>query len=88
MFTPFSAGPRICIGQNYAYNEMSYFLVRLLQQFDRFTLASETQPEGSLPPPEWKHRQGRQASEKIWPSCAITLYVKGGLWVRFHKAHI
>ena len=65
-----------CIGQNYAYNEMSYFLVRLLQQFDRFTLALEAQPEGSLPPPEWKRRKGRQATEKIWPSCAMTLYVK------------
>ena len=65
-----------CIGQNYAYNEMSYFLVRLLQQFDRFTLALEAQPEGSLPPPEWKHRKGRQATEKIWPSYAMTLYVK------------
>ncbi|KAF8962912.1 cytochrome P450 monooxygenase CYP63 [Flammula alnicola] len=86
MFTPFSAGPRICLGQNYAYNEMSYFLVRLLQQFDRFTLASEFQPEGSLPPAEWKHRKGRQSFERIWPSAALTLYVKGGLWVRFHKA--
>lgn len=55
---------------------MSYFLVRLLQRFDRFTLAPEVQPEGSLPPPEWKIRQGRQAIEKIWPSAAITLYVK------------
>ena len=65
-----------CIGQNYAYNETSYFLVRLLQHFDRFTLASEVQPAGSLPPPEWKHRKGRQAIEKIWPSAALTLYVK------------
>ncbi|KAF5370503.1 hypothetical protein D9615_010334 [Tricholomella constricta] len=87
MFAPFSAGPRICIGQNYAYNEISYFLVRLLQQFDRFTLAPEVQPEGSLPPPEWKERNGRQAIEKIWPAAAMTLYVKGGMWVRFHKAN-
>ncbi|KDR66926.1 hypothetical protein GALMADRAFT_258809 [Galerina marginata CBS 339.88] len=86
IFTPFSAGPRICIGQNYAYNEMSYFLVRMLQQFDRFTLASEFQPQGSIPPPEWEQRRGRQSFEKIWPSAALTLYVKGGLWVRFHKA--
>ena len=57
---------------------MSYFLVRLLQHFDGFTLAPEIQPEGSLPPPEWKHRQGRQATEKIWPSAAMTLYVKVG----------
>ncbi|KAF8736947.1 hypothetical protein AX14_013681 [Amanita brunnescens Koide BX004] len=85
MYLPFSAGPRICLGQNYAYNELTYFLIRLLQQFSSFSLAPEYQPEGSLPPPEWKDHKGRQATEKIWPSNALTLYVKGGLWVRFHK---
>ncbi|KAG2002365.1 cytochrome P450 [Coprinopsis cinerea AmutBmut pab1-1] len=86
MYAPFSAGPRICLGQNYAYNQMSYFVVRLLQQFDRFTLAPEFQPPGSLPPKEWKHRQGRQKDEKIWPAAALTLFVKGGLWVKCHLA--
>lgn len=86
MFTAFSAGPRICVGQSYAYNQMSHFLVRLLQRFDKFTLAPEAQPEGSLPPEIWKSRKGRQTFERIWPNAAMTLYVKGGLWVRFHKA--
>ncbi|KAH0580395.1 hypothetical protein H2248_001897 [Termitomyces sp. 'cryptogamus'] len=86
IFGPFSAGPRICIGQNYAYNEASYFLVRLMQKFDKFTLVPEVQPKGSLPPPEWKGRKGRQNIERIWPSAALTLYVKGGLWVQFHRA--
>ncbi|KAG6837575.1 hypothetical protein H0H93_006989 [Arthromyces matolae] len=76
IFGPFSAGPRICVGQNYAYNEASYFLVRLMQKFDRFTLTPEVQPEGSLPPAEWKTRKGRQSIEEIWPSVALTLYVK------------
>lgn len=65
-----------CLGQNYAYNEASYFLVRLLQEFDTFTLAPEFQPAGSLPPPEWKSRKGRQAVEQIWPAAALTLYIK------------
>lgn len=65
-----------CIGQNYAYNEMSYFLVRLLQQFDGFSLAPEVQPAASLPPADWKGRKGRQAYERIWPAAALTLYVK------------
>lgn len=67
-----------CIGQNYAYNEMSYFLVRLLQQFDRFTLAKEVQPPASLPPPEWRlpSRNGRQRVEEVWPQAAMTLYIK------------
>jgi hypothetical protein len=57
---------------------LTYFLIRLLQQFSSFSLAPEYQPEGSLPPPEWKERKGRQAIEKIWPSNALTLYVKVG----------
>ncbi|KAJ7479871.1 cytochrome P450 monooxygenase CYP63 [Mycena latifolia] len=88
MYAPFSAGPRICLGQNYAYNEASYFLVRLLQEFDTFTLAPEFQPAGSLPPPEWKSRKGRQAVEQVWPAAALTLYIKGGLWVRFGRAGV
>jgi len=85
MYLPFSAGPRVCLGQNYAYNEVTYFVARLLQQFSSFTLASEHQPEGSLPPPEWRERKGRQAMEKVWPSNAFTLYIKGGLWFRPHR---
>ena len=86
MFLPFNAGPRICLGQNYAYNQMSYFVVRLLQRFDRFTLTPEFQPAGSTPPPEWKQRKGRQAEERIWPAAALTLFIKGGLWVKCHLA--
>ncbi|KAF9259726.1 cytochrome P450 monooxygenase CYP63 [Marasmius fiardii PR-910] len=91
MWMPFSLGPRICVGQNYAYNEASYFLIRLLQQYDGFSLADECQPEGSCPPEEWKdpNRKGgceRKKGEKVWPGAALTLFVKGGLWVRFRKA--
>ncbi|KZT65711.1 cytochrome P450 [Daedalea quercina L-15889] len=86
MFTPFSAGPRICIGQNYALNEASYFLVRFVQRFDTYTLAPEAQPAGSLPPPEWKQGKGRETFEKLWPNSALTNYVKGGLWVRLSRA--
>ncbi|KAL1742984.1 cytochrome P450 [Schizophyllum fasciatum] len=86
IFAPFSAGPRICIGQNYAYNHATYFLVRFLQRFDTFALAPDAQPIGSLPPEEWKMREGRQRYERIWPSNAMTLFVKGGLWARLsHK---
>ncbi|KAG2155274.1 cytochrome P450 monooxygenase CYP63 [Suillus bovinus] len=87
MFTPFSAGPRICIGQNYAYNEASFFLVRLLQQFDTFTLATDAQPPSSLPPAEWKLGRGRQRVEMIYPDATMTLFVKGGLWVRMKNTH-
>jgi hypothetical protein len=55
---------------------MTFFVVRLLQQFDRFELASECQPEGSVPPKVWQERAGRQRVEKIWPAAALTLFVK------------
>lgn len=65
-----------CLGQNYAYNQMSYFVIRLIQRFDRFTLTPQYQPQGSLPPAEWMKRSGRQNEEKIWPAAALTLFVK------------
>ncbi|KAG0336107.1 hypothetical protein BG004_008198 [Podila humilis] len=34
MFVPFHAGPRICLGQNFAYTEAQIALTRLLQNFD------------------------------------------------------
>ncbi|EFY86805.1 hypothetical protein J3458_017287 [Metarhizium acridum] len=34
-YIPFNAGPRICIGQQFALTEMSYVLVRMFQRFDR-----------------------------------------------------
>lgn len=52
-------------------------MVRLLQNFDGFTLAqSEAAPAGSLPPPEWKSLPGRQATEKIVPQAAAVLFSK------------
>lgn len=50
--------------------------MRLLQQFDTFTLAPEFQPEGSLPPAAWKDGTGRKKVEQIRPTYALTLYVK------------
>ncbi|KAI7221636.1 cytochrome P450 [Hortaea werneckii] len=37
-YTPFSAGPRICLGQQYALTEAGYLLVRFVQRYDRIEL--------------------------------------------------
>lgn len=86
MYGPFSFGPRTCLGRGYGLNEASYFLVRLLQHFDEFKLHSESQPPESRPREEWKLKEGRQAKEQIWPAAAMTLFVKGGLWMRLKRS--
>ncbi|KAG8924692.1 Cytochrome P450 52A3, partial [Tulasnella sp. 417] len=77
MFLPFNGGPRICLGQQFAYNEASFVLVRLLQKFSRITLAQdEAAPASALPPASWKEAKGRKRVEKVWPKTALTLYSK------------
>ncbi|KAH8674572.1 cytochrome P450 [Tricladium varicosporioides] len=34
-FIPFSGGPRICLGQQYALNEANFLIVKLLQRYDK-----------------------------------------------------
>lgn len=81
IFVGFPLGRSQCIGQNYAYNEASYFLVRLLQNFSTFKLAPDAQPSPSLPPAEWKAGRGRMAVEQVRPEAAMTLFIKVS---RFH----
>ncbi|KAF8918972.1 cytochrome P450 [Mucidula mucida] len=85
IFMPFNAGPRICLGQQFAYNEASYYLVRLLQNFSSFSLASEVQPPESLPPKVWSTEAtpgSTRDMDTIKMGLHLTLYAKGGLWVR------
>jgi len=86
IFTPFNAGPRICLGQQFAYNEASFFLIRLLQQFSSFSLALDAQPPDLLPPKEWAGMKGPQGRDRIRMASHLTMYVKGGLWVRMGEA--
>lgn len=36
-YIPFSAGPRVCIGQEFAMTQMTYILARLFQKYERVT---------------------------------------------------
>ncbi|KAJ7165579.1 cytochrome P450 [Mycena crocata] len=85
IFLPFNAGPRICLGQQFAYQEASFFLVRLLQRFNSFTLAPDAQPEDTKPPAIWK-ASPLKSGEKITFGASLTIYARGGLWVRMQEA--
>ncbi|KAF8843746.1 cytochrome P450 [Paxillus ammoniavirescens] len=51
---PFNAGPRICLGQQFADNEIIFMLIHLLQHFTSMSLAPKTQSTGTLPPTTWR----------------------------------
>lgn len=87
IFLPFNAGPRICLGQQYAYNEMSFMLVRLMQNFSSISLELDAFPPGTLPPEEFKLAPGRKGIDKVWPKVTLTLYLAGGLWVKMQEAN-
>ncbi|KAF8317440.1 cytochrome P450 monooxygenase pc-3 [Clavulina sp. PMI_390] len=82
MFLPFNAGPRICLGQQLAYNEASFFIIRLLQTFETITLRPDAQPQGTLPNSsgKWDLSAGRNGIEKVWPRTCMIMFVEGGMW--------
>ncbi|EAU87478.1 cytochrome P450 monooxygenase pc-3 [Coprinopsis cinerea okayama7 len=86
IFLPFNAGPRICLGQQYAYNEMSFMLIRLAQQFSSISLDLDSAPPEALAPKIWAESQGRKATEKVFPKFHLTMYAAGGLWVKMEEA--
>lgn len=86
IFLPFNAGPRICLGQQFAYNEVSFFLIKLLQNFSSFTLDLDSRPLCTIPPPRWAGKEGRQGKEKLWPGYHLTMFIKGAMWTRMTEA--
>ncbi|GAW05475.1 cytochrome p450 [Lentinula edodes] len=86
IFLPFNAGPRICLGQQFAYNETSFFLVRLLQNFSDIELSETSQPPDSRPPASWKKEGGIKAIEKVKLKTHLTMYVAEGLWLKMGEA--
>ncbi|KAG7443774.1 cytochrome P450 monooxygenase pc-3 [Guyanagaster necrorhizus] len=86
IFLPFNAGPRICLGQQFAYNEISFMLVRLLQTFSSFKFCGEALPNECRTPADWTKCNGRKAVDKFWPRSTLTLYSAGGLWIKATEA--
>ncbi|KAJ7258479.1 cytochrome P450 monooxygenase pc-3 [Mycena rebaudengoi] len=66
-FLPFNAGPRICLGQQFAYNEMSFMLIRLLQSFSSFALDESAFGAETLPPAEWACAPGKVVGQIYGP---------------------
>jgi len=75
IFCPFNAGPRICLGQQFAYHEATFYLVWLLQQFTGCTLDQEA---NISPPEEWafENHGTRKSVEEIHRLSHLTMYVK------------
>lgn len=74
IFCPFNAGPRICLGQQFAYHEATFYLVRLLQRFKGFKLSNQYNVS---PPEAWKtNGEGTKSKEKIHPLSHLTMFVK------------
>lgn len=84
IFVPFSAGPRICLGQQFAYNEVSTIIVRLVQTYKSMSLDMDSNPEAK-PPAEWALGSGRKAVEKVWVKSDIMTFANGGVWVRMQE---
>ena len=55
---------------------MSFFIVRLLQNFEDITLDLDSHPPDSRVPKEWAGAPGRKGIEKFWPKAHLTLYSK------------
>ncbi|KAF9267504.1 cytochrome P450 [Marasmius fiardii PR-910] len=86
IFLPFNAGPRICLGQQFAYNEMSLMLIRLLQNFQSFTFLPESAPLEFQTPAEWQGLPGRKGIDRFFPKSTLTMYSAGGLWIEAQEA--
>ncbi|KAJ7243965.1 cytochrome P450 monooxygenase pc-1 [Mycena rebaudengoi] len=85
-FLPFNAGPRICLGQQFAYNEMSFMLIRLLQSFSSITLDESAFSAEGLAPAEWAGAPGRKGIDRFRPKMHLTMYATDGIWVRMKEA--
>ncbi|KAJ7870762.1 cytochrome P450 [Mycena olivaceomarginata] len=64
-FLPFNAGPRICLGQQFAHNKMSFVIIRLLQNFSALSLVPDAAPPYGRVPADWRGKPGRKGIEQF-----------------------
>ena len=77
IFLPFNGGPRICLGQQFAYNEISFMLVRLLQRFGAgIRLRQDAHPESLPPPGVERSPYAVDGCERVWMRSHLTAYAK------------
>jgi hypothetical protein len=62
----------------FAYNEMSLFLIRLLRTFSSISFAPDADP-CSLPPVSWATGEARRPIERVWLKTHLTLYANVSL---------
>ncbi|KAM5540778.1 hypothetical protein V8D89_005422 [Ganoderma adspersum] len=86
IFLPFNGGPRICLGQQFAYNETSFMLVRLLQRFSSIKLRQDAHPESVAPAGVERSPYAVDGCERVCMRSHLTAYVKNGLWVEMEEA--
>ena len=65
-----------CPGKDFALQEATYMLARLVQRFSSIELVPEALPKGAAPPASWKQGKGRQTVEKCWPATAFTIFIR------------
>lgn len=64
----------IIYGVQFAYNEISFMLIRLLQNFSSISLDPSAQPPETRPPVSWAGHQGRKGIEQFRPKAHLTMY--------------
>lgn len=67
----------------FAYNEMSFMLIRVLQSFTSITLSPESQEPSTRPPANWVNGKGRQTIEQFHPRNHLTMYAKVMCRIRY-----
>lgn len=69
----------------FAYNEVSFTIIRLLQEFESIELDHEAQPPDSKPPATWRNAPGTKGTDKIWARSHLTLFSHKGMWMRMKE---